>query len=64
MTDVVSTQWPTIRQAAEQYSISEKTIRRRITDGTLKARRIGPRLIRIDPASLTQLGMGIGGVFA
>jgi excisionase family DNA binding protein len=60
----MSTQWPTIRQAAEQYSLSEKTVRRRITDGTLKARRIGPRLIRIDPASIAALGQGIGGAVA
>ncbi|MDJ0325114.1 helix-turn-helix domain-containing protein [Cryobacterium sp. PH31-AA6] len=64
MTDTAITKWPTIRQAAERYCISEKTIRRRITDGTLKARRIGPRLIRLDPESIAAFGNGIGGAIA
>ena len=48
--------WPTIQQAADSQQISTKTIRRRIADGTLEARRVGPRLIRIDPDSLAALG--------
>ncbi|WP_306233860.1 helix-turn-helix transcriptional regulator [Agrococcus beijingensis] len=51
--------WPTIRSAAVQYGMSEKTIRRRITDGTLDARRFGPRLIRINPASLERWGSAL-----
>lgn len=56
-------QWPTIAQAAEMYQTSTKTIRRRIADGTLEARRFGPRLIRINPASLNNPGapLTIGG---
>jgi excisionase family DNA binding protein len=50
------TQWPTIQQAAETLQTSTKTIRRRIADGTLDARRIGPRLIRVNPTSLAALG--------
>ena len=57
--------WPTIRSAAVQYGMSEKTIRRRISEGTLEARRFGPRLIRINPASLERWGNSVqymGGV--
>ncbi|WP_301120302.1 excisionase family DNA-binding protein [Mycolicibacterium fortuitum] len=37
-----------IKQAAIKYGLSEKTIRRRIADGTITAWRVGPRLIRVD----------------
>ena len=36
-----------IQQAAAIASVDPKTIRRRISDGSLPAHRIGPRLIRI-----------------
>jgi excisionase family DNA binding protein len=49
-------QWPTIQQAAEQFQTSTKTVRRRISDGTLVACRFGPRLIRVDPESLSAWG--------
>lgn len=45
-----------IDEAAARLDVSTKTIRRRISDGTLKAVRIGPRLIRIDAASLASAG--------
>lgn len=54
-----STRWPTIQQASEHTQLSPQTIRRRIADGTLIAMRFGPRLIRIDPESLAQLGTPI-----
>lgn len=44
-------EWVTIAQAALVYSVSEKTIRRWISAGTLEARRVGPRLIRVNVAS-------------
>lgn len=53
---VSMTQWPTVQQAAEILQTSPKTIRRRIADGTLDARRLGPRLIRVNPASLVDFG--------
>lgn len=37
-----------IAQTAELLGVSQKTIRRRIADGTLTAYRSGPRLVRID----------------
>lgn len=39
--------------AAERYGISVKTLRRRISDGTIHGYRVG-RLIRVDPDELTQ----------
>lgn len=55
----VSDHWPTIHDASQIYGVSEKTIRRRISDGTLDAKRIGPRLIRINPKSLERWGTPI-----
>jgi excisionase family DNA binding protein len=49
-------QWGTLAEAAKYWGCSEKTIRRRISDGTLSARRVGPRLIRVDLASVDELG--------
>lgn len=44
-----------IEQAAKHTGVSAKTIRRRIADGSLSARRMGPRLIRIEVDELEQL---------
>lgn len=38
-----------IAEFAARAGVNPKTIRRRISDGTIKAYRVGPRLIRIDP---------------
>jgi excisionase family DNA binding protein len=53
---------PSIQQAADHIGLSTKTIRRYIADGTLRAYRIGPRTIRIDPDSLAALARPMGGV--
>jgi excisionase family DNA binding protein len=45
----------TIQHAASAIGFSDKTIRRRISDGSLLSYRIGPRLIRVDRDSLLQL---------
>ena len=45
----------TIAQAAERWGDSRDTIRRRIADGSLRAVRLGPRLIRLDPADVDAL---------
>jgi excisionase family DNA binding protein len=42
-----SIKYVTIAQAAEILNQSVKTVRRRISDGTLPAYRVGPRLIRV-----------------
>ena len=45
-------EWDTIQAAAELYKVSVKTIRRRISDGTIEAVRFGPSLIRVNLTSL------------
>jgi excisionase family DNA binding protein len=52
---------PNIKQAAEFHNVDDKTIRRRIADGSLIAYRIGPHLIRLDRDSVLNLGHRIGG---
>jgi len=44
-----------VSTAAEHAGVSEKTIRRRISDGSLPGYRLGPRLIRIDLNELDAL---------
>jgi excisionase family DNA binding protein len=51
----------TIAQAAEAYGCAEKTIRRRISDGSLLSYRVGPRLIRVDRDSLLALARPMAG---
>lgn len=41
-----------ISEAARRYSISPKSIRRRIAEGTIRGYRTGPKLIRVDPAEI------------
>jgi excisionase family DNA binding protein len=45
----------TIGQVADATGLSTKTIRRRVSDGTLLAHRIGPRCIRIERDSVLAL---------
>jgi excisionase family DNA binding protein len=47
--------WLSLHDAAEALGVSERTMRRRINDGTVRATRFGPRLIRVDATSLTAL---------
>jgi excisionase family DNA binding protein len=51
------TQWPTLQEAADLFGVSTRTMRRRIADGTVRATRFGPRLIRIYPSSLQSLSI-------
>ena len=44
-----------INQASEQYDVSERTIRRRISDGSLTGYRLGKRIIRVDPDEVAAL---------
>ena len=59
MTDTRAAKYLTLRVGAEQYGISERTLRRRIAEGKLPAIRVGPRSIRIAAADLDQLGTPI-----
>jgi excisionase family DNA binding protein len=59
MTDERAQKYLTLRKGAEQYGLSERTLRRRIAEGTLPAIRVGPRSIRIAAADLERLGTPI-----
>lgn len=50
-----------VDRAAAIKGVSTKTIRRMIARGEIEARRFGPRLIRVNLASLEQAGQPIGG---
>jgi excisionase family DNA binding protein len=52
---------PTMQQTADYFGVDIRTVRRWIAAGHLTAHRIGPRLIRIDRASILKLGSPIGG---
>lgn len=57
MTDTVArTTWASLQEAADHWGLSTKTIRRYIADGKIDARRVGPRAIRVNLASLETLG--------
>ena len=45
----------TIEQVADATGLCQRTIRRRISDGTLRGHRIGPRMIRIERDSVLAL---------
>lgn len=65
MTTVASTQHlppnPTIEQVSTYLNISPRTCRRWIAGGLIRAHRLGPRLIRIDRASVEALAKPVGG---
>jgi excisionase family DNA binding protein len=52
----------TIQQSAELAGVTTQTIRRRISDRTLKAYRVGPRAIRVDAQSLLEMLRPMDGV--
>ena len=45
----------TIEQVADATGMCQRTIRRRIADNTLRAHRVGPRMIRIERDSIMAL---------
>ncbi|MRX45324.1 excisionase family DNA-binding protein [Agromyces sp. Q22] len=53
--------WGSMQEAAELARVSTRTIRRRIADGVLPARRFGPRLIRVDLNQLDEMGRPLPG---
>ncbi|UQE75942.1 helix-turn-helix domain-containing protein [Gordonia sp. PP30] len=52
MTETTRERWLSLQEAEARTSFSERTLRRRIADGSLKARRVGPRAIRIAESDL------------
>jgi hypothetical protein len=51
-----------MKQTAAHFGADEKTIRRWVAQVRLAAYRRGPKLIRVDRASILKLGNPIGGV--
>jgi excisionase family DNA binding protein len=49
----------TLKQAAQWYGVSERTLRRRIAEGRLRAYRVGPRSIRVSVEDLEALARRI-----
>jgi excisionase family DNA binding protein len=45
----------TLSAAAEQLGVCTRTIRRWISEGELRAYRVGPRILRVDQADLDKL---------
>lgn len=56
----VSMRYLSLTEAAEELGVSSKTVRRRIADGSLTARRAGPRLIRIAQSDLDKMMAPVG----
>lgn len=50
--------WITLTDAADELSVSTKTVRRWIAAGHLTARRAGPKLLRVDRTSIDAM-MGV-----
>ena len=48
--------WGTIADASERFKLSTDTIRRMISRGEIEAKRFGPRLIRVNLASIEAAG--------
>lgn len=56
---IATNDWGTVQEAAAILGVSTKTIRRRITDGGIAAKRFGPRLIRVYLPSIEQSGRSL-----
>jgi len=41
-----------LQEAAARYGLSDRTLRRYLAEGRISAHRIGPRVLRFDPAEL------------
>jgi len=54
-------QYLSAAEAAEELNVCRSTVYRWIDSGRLKAYRVGPQLIRIDPADLTLLATPLDG---
>jgi excisionase family DNA binding protein len=54
--------WASIKQTADYIGVYESTVRRYIAAGRLTARRVGPRLIRVERDSILTMMRPVGGV--
>jgi excisionase family DNA binding protein len=50
----IGRRYASLSDAAEYLGVNEKTVRRRIADGTLTGYRLGGRLLRVDLNELDQ----------
>jgi excisionase family DNA binding protein len=55
-----SDQYLTLKEFSAYFGWHEITTRRRIADGTITAKRFGPRLIRIHISELEKFGVALG----
>ncbi len=55
MAQAIARRYLTLAEAAEWYGVSERTLRRRIADGSLPAYRVGPRSIRVKAVDVEAL---------
>lgn len=51
--------WVSMSVAAEHLGVSQKTLRRMISQGRITAYRFGPRLVRVDANELDAIGTKI-----
>jgi excisionase family DNA binding protein len=56
MPEAIARKYAALSEAADWYGVSERTIRRRISEGRLAAVRVGPRVIRVRLDDLETLG--------
>lgn len=59
MADALHKRHLTLREAADWYGVSERTLRRRISEGRLPAVRLGPRSIRVRAEDVEALAVPI-----
>lgn len=57
--NTVAEEWITVAEAARRLSVSQKTIRRWINDGSVMGRRFGKRMVRVRVESLELLGRDV-----
>lgn len=59
MSDRPTIGWGTIQDASIYFKLSPDTVRRMISRGEIEAKRFGPRLIRVNLASIEAAGRSL-----
>jgi excisionase family DNA binding protein len=59
MAEAITRKNLTLKEAAAWYGVSERTLRRRIAEGRLRAYRVGPRSIRVTAEDVEALATRI-----
>ena len=55
MSSALGASWLRVGEVADFLQVSAKTVRRRISDGSLVARKVGLRMVRVDASSVARL---------